>query len=277
MSRELSFTGRSDMNEEPPLDRTNPMKHLLLCAAALGFISFLSGPTFAVSYTATPQESESKSSLDASDQKNEEEERKSTEGLTFEEKMKEFNSTKAFLTESRKLFAGQVSDNEDRAIGEIKDIIIAEGGEVLGVMAVLGRLSMGNAYLNAQDMKLEGAQKGYKIGFSGDDVKKIFIEMPNKPPQSPEGKILSAKALYKQDVITLKGDSFGEIVDILFSEDAMRVEAVLTEVNFGPVRKTLVAVPVEALSFSQKRTKPIFTIDSKMAAKVMDFAIAQKK
>ena len=57
----------------------------------------------------------------------------------------------------------------------------------------------------------------------------------------------------------------------------MRVEAVLTEVNFGPVRKTLVAVPVEALSFSQKRTKPIFTIDSKMAAKVMDFAIAQKK
>ena len=253
------------------------MKHLLLCAASLCLVSFLSTPTMAVSYTSSTQESDSDSDWDeTSDEKKNEEEKKSSEEMTFEEKLAEFNSTKAFLTESRKLFSGQVSDNEDRVIGEIKDIIIGEGGEVMGIIAVLGRLSLGDVYMNTQDMKLEGSEKGYRIAYSGNVLKKIFLDMPKTPPQSPEGKILSAKALYKKDVITRKGDSFGKIVDLLFSEDARHVEAILMEVDFGPLRKTLIAVPMEALTFSQKRTKPIFTIDSKMAAKVLEFSETQK-
>lgn len=253
------------------------MKHLLLCAVSLCIVSFLSGPSFAANYAATSQEPESESSQDDSIKENEQDEdSKSTENLTFEEKLKEFNSTKSFLTESRKLFAGKISDNQDRSIGEIKDVIVGEGGEVMGVIAVLGRLSLGEAYLNTQDMKLEGSEKGYRIAYAGEDLRKMFLDMPKTPPHSPDGKILSAKALYKKDVVTRQGDSFGKIVDLLFSEDARHVDAALIEVDFGPVRNTLMAIPMEALNFTQKRTKPIFSIDSKMAAKVLEFAETQK-
>ncbi|MCB1681397.1 MAG: PRC-barrel domain-containing protein [Alphaproteobacteria bacterium] len=252
------------------------MKHLLLIAATLGLVSLLSLDTYAVNYTAMPDSDSKAESDDSSAKEKSEEKSEDTASMTFEEKLAEFNGGRSFLTDSRDLFAGKVFDNEGKSIGEIRDIVIGEGGDVMGIIAVLGRLSLGEAYLNAQDMDLEGNEKGYAIKYSKDDVRKVFLDIPKKAPESPEGKILSAKALYKKDVITRQGDGFGRILDLLFSEDHLRVEAAVIEVDFGPVRKRPIAVPIEALNFSQKRTKPIFTIDSKMAAKVMDFAMAQK-
>ncbi len=250
------------------------MKHLLLCAAALGFISFLSGPTFAVSYTATPPESEETSEVKESEGVKEE----SEEPLTFQEKLTEFNAGKAVFVESREILAGKLYDSEGKSIGEIKDVFIGEGGEIYGVLGVFGRLSLsGDVYLNKEDINLEGYEKGYKIGLSSDDIKQTFSDYTRKGPQPQDGKIISSKEFSDVRLVTMQGDEFGEIKTILYAENKMHIDAALVKVDFGPVRGQIVAVPFEAIGFEINKGRIKYLIDSKMAAKVMDFAITQKK
>lgn len=254
------------------------MKHLLLCAASLCIVSFLSGPAFSVSYTATPQKSESETENEESTEQNTGQESvEENKAETFEDKLIEFNKGDVVLLESREILKGRIYDTDGVAIGEIKDVYLSEGGDISGILGVFGRLSLsGDVFLKKQDLKLKGYDSGYKLGFVGDEIKRVFSDLPKKAPAPAGGKVLSSKQFAEKALRTAQGDDFGEIADIMFSEDKMHVDAALVKVNFGPVRNKLIAIPFEAVSFDIKRGRPFYTINSKMAAKVLEFAETQK-
>lgn len=256
------------------------MKKLLLCAS---LFSVLGSVPFAVQAYTAIDTSEDPPYVKAVKEKNEEDldealnddEDEETE-LTFKEKLARFNGGDAVLVETRDILKGRVADSEGKAIGEVKDVFVAEGGDVEGITASFGRLSLsGDVFLSAQDMSLEGSTKGYAIGLTGTEVKGIFGEIPKGAPDSKGGKILSAKVFADKKVKTLKDKDFGEILDILFSEEGTDVEAALMKISYGPVKNAVVAVPMEAIRFGIERGRPSLTIKSEEAAEVLKFAIAQ--
>lgn len=256
------------------------MKKLLLCASLFAVLG--SVPSAAQAYTAIDT-SEDPPYVKAVKEKNEEDldealqlEDEEEVELTFKEKLAKFNGGDAVLIETRDILKGRVADSEGKAIGEVKDVFVAQGGDVAGITAALGRLSLsGDVFLSTPDMSLEGSTKGYAIGLTGTEVKGIFGEIPKGAPDSKGGKILSAKIFADKKVKTLKDKDFGEILEILFSEEGTRVEAALMKINYGPVKNAVVAVPMEAIRFGVERGRPSFTIKSEEAAEVLKFAIAQ--
>jgi len=255
------------------------MKHLLLAAASLCLVSFLSGPAFSVSYTATPQESDSDvvNEEAAEQQESSEETLEENKAETFEDKLIEFNAGNVVLLESREILRGRIYDTDGVAIGEVKDVYLSEGGDISGIIGVFGRLSLsGDVFLKKQDLKLKGYESGYKLGFVGDEIKRVFSDLPKKAPEPAGGKVLSSKQFAEKALRTTQGDDFGEIIDVMFSEDKLHVDAALVKVNFGPVRNKTIAIPFEAVSFDIKRGRPFYSINSKMAAKVLEFSETQK-
>lgn len=257
------------------------MKKLLLCASLFAVLG--SVPCTVQAYTAVDS-SEDPPYVKAVKEKNEEDLDSALNGdndeeeveLTFKEKLAKFNGGDAVLIETRDILKGRVADSEGKVIGEVKDVFVAQGGEVVGITAALGRLSLsGDVFLSTPDMSLEGSTKGYAIGLTGTEVKGIFGEIPKGAPDSQGGKILSAKIFSGKDVKTLKDKDFGEILEILFAEEGTRVEAALMKINYGPVKNAVVAVPMEAIRFSVERGRPSFSIKSEEAAEVLKFAIAQ--
>lgn len=263
------------------------MKKILLCASVLSLVAAVPLAAHAGSYTATAPDASSgvAAKVEAAEKKAKEALMKALgedpageddQVLTFEEKLHEFNGGNTVLVETRDLLKGRVADREGKAIGEVKDAFVSEGGQVEGITASLGRLSLsGEVFLATREMSLEGSSKGYAIGLSGTEVKGIFSEIPKGAPDSQGGKILSAKEFAGRDVKTKKEKDFGEIVDILFSEEGTKAEAVLMKISYGTVRNAVVAVPMEALEFETKRGRPSFVIKSSMAADVLKFATEQ--
>ncbi len=255
------------------------MKKLLLCASLL---SVLGSVPFAVQAYTAVDSSEDPPYVKAVKEKNEEDldaalnDEEEEAELTFKEKLAKFNGDGAVLIETRDILKGRVADSEGKVIGEVKDVFVSEGGNVEGITAALGRLSLsGDVFLSTQDMSLEGSSKGYAIGLTGTEVKGIFGEIPKGAPDSKGGKILSAKVFSGKDVVTKKGKDFSEILEILFSEEGTRVEAALMKISYGPVKNAVVAVPMEAIDFELQRGRPSFSIKSEEAAEVLKFAIAQ--
>lgn len=253
------------------------MKKLLLCASLFAVLGSVPSATQAYTAIDTSDDKAVKenSDEDLDDSISVDEEEEEVE-LTFKEKLAKFNGGDAVLIETRDILKGRVADSEGKAIGEVKDVFVAQGGDVVGITAALGRLSLsGEVFLSTPDMSLEGSTKGYAIGLTGTEVKGIFGEIPKGAPDSKGGKILSAKIFADKKVKTLKDKDFGEILEILFSEEGTRVEAALMKINYGPVKNAVVAVPMEAIRFGVERGRPSFTIKSEEAAEVLKFAIAQ--
>lgn len=255
------------------------MKKLLLCASVLSLIGAMPLSSFAANYTATVTPStdkadveEGRDELDADMDSEEEKE------MTFEDKLLEFNGGDTVLVETRDILKGRLADRDGKAIGEVKEVFIAEGGMVEGITVSLGKISLsGEIFLSAKDMNLEGSSKGYGIALSGSEIKEVFSQLPKGTPDFGNGKVLSSKQFAGRDVKTKKGKDFAEVLEILFSEEGTEVSAALLKISYGPIKNAVVAVPMEALDFEKERGRPSFTIRSDLGGKVLAFAKKQQE
>lgn len=258
------------------------MKKTVRIYFLLGLLAYFPLNAQAGSYTASDSSSEEPAYVKEVEDKGEDEilsqmDKPEEKELTFAEKLELFNNGGKTLVETRDILRGRVADAEGKAIGEVKDVFVMEGGFLAGITANMGRLSLsGDLFLTPQETGLSGTDIGYGINLTGKQVKSSYDSIAKGPPDISGGKILSAQSFAGRDVTTLKGKDFAKIADILFSEDGTRAEAALLKIDYGPVRNAVVAVPIEALTFGLKRGRPSFVIDSDRAAETLKFALAQQ-
>ncbi len=271
------------------------MRKFIFAVAVVSLCYGVSSAAFAVNYTAAPASvSKEDSTAKAGDIKADSKAESQTQSqsqtqtkgsapvkLSFAQKLEELNkgnpmNNPAFEA-SRKLLKRRIADSEGITVGEVRDVLIAQGGEVEMVIALFNRLHLSQeALLNVQDMQIKTLENRYQLGFNSKDIKIIFPEVPKELSDSDKSKFITVKDIKRKRLETTRGDKIGKIEDILFSEDGMQVKAAIVKVNYGPVRNKYVAVPFENIIFGKKRGHFKFYISSENALDIVKLASSEK-
>lgn len=246
-----------------------------LCAVTFGFTPYSLASDLFVS---APEEEKTQETNDLSSNTTTAQEE--TE-LTFDQKLIEYNKNKPLqnpkFTNTKDILDRRIADNQNKIVGEVKDIIIAQGGKVAFVQGVFNRLHLqGEVLLNYADMQIGYTEDGYSLGFKAEEIKEIHGELPKELSADKAQKQVSLKDIKGKRVKTKKGDQIGEIEQVLFSEDGSEALAAYVIVDYGPVKNVEMAVPFEALTFSQKNGRPEFFVDTETAMKILQVANAKK-
>lgn len=177
----------------------------------------------------------------------------------FQEHLNTLNRIKPLQSpkfeKSGDILKGNVIDRQNRAIGQVDDVLIlSSGGAVSSVQVTFDRLRLDQSvYLNFDEMKMKTASNGYQLDMKGEDVTALYPELLAniQTAAGDSTEILSLKNVIGKPVVTPEGRTIGAIQDVLFGNKGAQVQAIYVGIDSGTTRNVGVAIPMDALSFEE--------------------------
>ncbi len=181
---------------------------------------------------------------------------------------------------SEEIIKRRVTDSKNKVIGEVKDILFNEKGNITSVYVDFNRLNMGGSvHLNRDNMDMKNTSSGYKLGFSSDEIEEIYpsllsgIETATGSPDDGERQtIFSLNNILGSAVVDNTGRSLGRLEDVLFDKNGAYVRSAYLNINYQTIHNKGVAVPLSALSFEQKYGKTQIVIDTPYIEPILELA-----
>lgn len=144
-----------------------------------------------------------------------------------------------------------IMDSENRVIGEVRNIVVTPAGDVASVEAELDRLRLNsNLYLNFNDMDIQGANNGYRVGFEGGQIEEMFpMLLANIETAAGGSGDFAVPSVIGQRVTAEDGRSVGTVENVLFDDLGTRAEALYIAVKASGLRGTGIAVPFGSVRY----------------------------
>lgn len=175
-----------------------------------------------------------------------------------------------------RLTGGKVLDSQNKTIGDIRDIMIDEGGNIVAIDGALNRLKGGgvNLPLNYASLALTPVSGGYKLGQTARQVEDMLPQLLSdiQTSSGTQAQSLSVNRLIGAGVETEQGVRLGKIEDVIFESEGARIHSLLVRVNYKSVSGKSVAIPMNAVRYSYETGRPQLTLTQAQAEALLAFA-----
>jgi hypothetical protein len=205
------------------------------------------------------------------------------EPMTLEQMLPEINKSSVInggkYVTSRAMMKRQLRDSGSKVVGEVKDIYVGSGGSVASVVGTFTRLHLkGPVALDLQADGMTGVEDGYKMGFSGEEIKSLFPDLVTRTKESsPTKNGVSVVKLVGADVMSIGGEQVGTLKEVLFDAVGEHVNLAYLIVNYGPFKNKPVVVPFGISELQTTRGKPSLVIAEEDLETVFKYLTSKMK
>ncbi|MCD8496634.1 MAG: PRC-barrel domain-containing protein [Alphaproteobacteria bacterium] len=159
------------------------------------------------------------------------------------------------FTRASRVMSGDLYDANNKAVGDIDDVLIAREGNIYGVQTSLDRIIPGgpSLTLSFSVMDMNAVTGGYRMNQTAKDLEAAY---PNlfasiETASGPDSGVLSVRSLINADVKAENGVKIGKVEDVIFESDSSRVHSLMVRVNYKTIRGKSVAVPIDAPKYTE--------------------------
>lgn len=169
----------------------------------------------------------------------------------------------------------RITDNRNKAIGEVKDVVLHESAYVSSLLVDFDRLHLSQeVFLNYEAMSIHGTADGYRLAFDSAQIEDMYPELLAniETASGRDGSLVSLSDLQGMTIRNARGSKIGAVKDVLFLPDGRFVEALYVAVDYGTIRNVGVAIPFDWIAFRKDRQWKSATLDKEKAQALVDFA-----
>jgi sporulation protein YlmC with PRC-barrel domain len=171
-------------------------------------------------------------------------------------------------------------DRKNRVVGQVKDVIIGDRGQISSLNVEFDRLRMRDTvFLNYADMNIRPSSNGYILTYDKDQIEDLYPSFLSSMESAAgtDSDVFSAKKLPGAMVETADGRRLGIVEDVLFANEGARVEALFVNIKMGVLRGKTIAIPYSMGKFQQTGTGRFVKVSNADADTVLAFAAQEKK
>lgn len=201
----------------------------------------------------------------------------------FENRLNGLNQTQITLSPRYKtdfeVFAMRVLDSNRQLVGRVEDIKLDDSGAMVGLVSEINNVGRKNRTVENEVFEVvtyQGITNSFEIplGFDATEDTSPEVLAAIAPAAGGQGSILSLRAMIDADVRNDGGRWLGKVKNIVFDNEARRIEAIVIDDVPGARRYQEIALP-----FDPEQVKVVsdygrieFRVEAAAAKLVTDFA-----
>lgn len=176
---------------------------------------------------------------------------------------------------SSKVLKGKITDNSNRVIGKIEDILVSPEGAIESIKGDLNRLRISSDVpLNVVELNMSPNSNGYSTSFDNSQVADLIPQILAgvATASGDEDSVFSVDRLVGSDVKSRDGRRLGKIQEVMFSDTGSSVEALIIRVRYGTVGGESVAIPFPDATYKKNGKRVEALIPDNRADSIIAFA-----
>ena len=173
---------------------------------------------------------------------------------------------------SREVISDRVLDNQNRVVGEVRDIVLNRNGSIAMLYVEFDRLRLSTDKLMVSypELGIRPVSNGYKMNYTDDQIADLVPELLAnvETASGDDADTYSLKKLLGRKIYAEDGRTLGKIEDVLFDSLGGRAELLYINLSYKALRGDNMALPFGMASYKGKR----ITVNNDVADAMINFA-----